>query len=375
MKLLPTSLDQTKGFFTKKTAQPHSALLFANQKNNRINNAAPEAFANKKAAKENTANETREMPRSLEKNAPSYKLDSKGRKVFTAESKDKTNGFLQAGGSKKTDPKEQTKKPLNYRYKDISSQIKRAKTSVTAGQVVIKAKRQVMELKRKLAGGKEDKEEVMMALEHAKAVERVAKKKKNHLELEEMVEHTQESDANKEYLQGEENLERQNGSGGISQYDMTDIAEDTADEAISKISEMEYNEFDELYDEGAFEEDSVSIDDMMDSIGDEEIEMLEELSEQLAAAEVVDPHMSEEELSELKIKHRNREAKELLKADMDYLKRLAEYLNKDKGSPVTASASLAFASGSYNMSDTLQQAAYPPLFVDTLVVGDFVGNE
>ena len=54
--------------------------------------------------------------------------------------------------------------------------------------------------------------------------------------------------------------------------------------------------------------------------GEEELKELEEAMEMLEDMEIVDPHMSKEDLEELKRKHRATEQKAMVKADMDYLK-------------------------------------------------------
>ena len=80
------------------------------------------------------------------------------------------------------------KKKLQYNFKKISSQIVRSKNSVSARKAVQSAKREIMRLKRLKANGEYDEEEVQLAIDHAKAMEKVAKKKVAHLEQEEMVE-------------------------------------------------------------------------------------------------------------------------------------------------------------------------------------------
>ena len=77
-------------------------------------------------------------------------------------------------------------KKLKYHYKDISSKIMRSKTSAMARQVVSQAKREVLRLKREKQSGKYDSEEIDAAIVHAKAMERIARKKMKHLEEEEM---------------------------------------------------------------------------------------------------------------------------------------------------------------------------------------------
>ena len=60
-------------------------------------------------------------------------------------------------------------------------------------------------------------------------------------------------------------------------------------------------------------------------IMEEELEQLEEAMEMLEDMEMLDPHMTEDELKELKLKHRMAESKAMLKADMDYLKGMIKH--------------------------------------------------
>ena len=77
-------------------------------------------------------------------------------------------------------------KKLKYQFKNISSKILRSKTSQAAKQAAGQARREVLRLKRQKQSGNYDDEEIEAAINHAKAMERVAKKKAKHLEEEDM---------------------------------------------------------------------------------------------------------------------------------------------------------------------------------------------
>ncbi len=49
--------------------------------------------------------------------------------------------------------------------------------------------------------------------------------------------------------------------------------------------------------------------------------------EMLESMEIVDPHMSKEDLEDLKRKHRASEDKAIMKANMDYLKDMIKYVS------------------------------------------------
>ena len=79
-------------------------------------------------------------------------------------------------------------KSVKYQFKNISSQIVRAKTSTSARQAVGQAEREVLRLKREKMKDGVDTAEIDAAINHAKAMERGARRKVKHLEQEEMAE-------------------------------------------------------------------------------------------------------------------------------------------------------------------------------------------
>lgn len=211
-------------------------------------------------------------------------------------------------------------KKLKYQFKNLSAQIMRSKTSASARQVVGQAKREVLRLKQEKQRGGSDSEELEAAINHAKAMERVARKKVKHLEEEELAK----------------------ACGGV-------CADYNVEEEIKKSEDRENSDFseDNLNEEGS-EEDSLKavfqeyspeewFEDEMQALMDdfsEEMQALledmglEELSESL---EVVKGDMDPADLRMMKIKHRNKEMKEIVKADSEYLKAYFEHLEKLEG--------------------------------------------
>ena len=254
--------------------------------------------------------------------------------VFKGTTAAKQKGYLDLTKTQTTKSETKQKKKLNYSYKDVSSKIQRAKTSLSAGQAVISAKRKVMELRRKATSKNVDTEDLQLALSHAKKMEMIAKKKKHNLELEEMVEQTKAADEREEKLK----------DSATSQTDVIDVAKEnieTAEDEIQKQQE-EYAEglkaeFEELAEEYAtdeytsedlMEEFSDEMSEMIDEFGQEEMELLEETMEMLEQLEAVNPHMSDEQLERLKHKHRASEDKAIAKANMEYLKGVMKQLEK-----------------------------------------------
>ena len=246
------------------------------------------------------------------------------------------------------------KKKLQYSFKKISSQIIRSKNSVSARSAVQAAKREVMRLKRLRNTGEYDDEELQLAIDHAKSMEQVARKKAVHLEQEEMVERHQkgfgaaleeiedkkkEDEAeNPEELEGLENIEsdeEQVATDNIDEYDVDPqyIPEMALQYELQQAMEENQYQLEEMI--SAISENSEQVadtsnqamTDMMDQMNQAMSEMMEdldltELSETLYAP---DPNMSEDDLKMLKIKHRAKEMKEIAEADKEYLKGLMEH--------------------------------------------------
>ena len=223
-------------------------------------------------------------------------------------------------------------KKLKYHYKDISSKIMRSKTSAMARQVVSQAKREVLRLKREKQSGKYDSEEIDAAIVHAKAMERIARKKVKHLEEEEMAKacgglcaDSQISDELSEEQEKDrtsiDELKREELQQGKLQQE--EFLNDETIEPIT-ISEMNVSVLEDLSQE-LFHEMSEELQNLMSDLG------LDELNASLLASK---RDMDPADLKEMKIKHRNREMKEIVKADNEYLKAYFKYLEKQDSTTV-----------------------------------------
>ena len=217
---------------------------------------------------------------------------------------------------------EKVEKPVNYNYKEVSNKIQRAKTSVSAGQAFLAAKRKTLEIRRKIAAKEGDPEELQIALNHARSMELVARKKKNHLELEEMVEHTQRLDEAKDKT--EEAADRVKGTLISAEEEALTKRED---EILKNRSELMEDTAKELRESGAGDVDEMlsELNEMLADMGEEQLKELEEAMEMLEELEFLDPHMSKKELKEVKLKHRAAESKAIVKADTDYLKSMIKH--------------------------------------------------
>ncbi len=230
----------------------------------------------------------------------------------------------------KTEKSSLEKKKLQYSFKKISSQIIRSKTSVSARKAVQAAKREISRLKRLKANGEYDEEELQLAIDHAKAMEKVAKKKVSHLEQEEMIErHGQGISGQMEEIEEKQEESEEELPEDVlpedEAYDIQEGMEDYEHEMALQMQEMQeaMSEQQQI----AAEELAGSSDDMMDQLMDAMDEMMEDLdlTELAESTFAPDPNMSEDDLKMLKIKHRYKELKEIAEADKEYLKGIMEH--------------------------------------------------
>ena len=251
----------------------------------------------------------------------SFRETEKGLEVRVHKSKSSSSGKL--------------KKRLPYNFKQLSRQISQAKTSDSARSLVSKMQAKLSWLYKKLKSGEYGEREVSAAIIHAASMERIAKRKVKHLEEEEAAE---------------------NGGG---------IGSAGEDEEIYGKDELK---------ESMKENQEIS-DEMMRKMMEEIEELEKELAED-AMAEMQDMlscapgDMSEEEIDELKRKHRNSEEKQLTKADLRYLKALFDGLEQEKQQ--LASGIGSGSSGGDASSFSCNIDCVPEVESMDMDVGDFV---
>ena len=246
-------------------------------------------------------------------------------------------------------------KKLKYQFKNISSKILRSKTSQAAKQAAGQARREVLRLKRQKQNSDSDSEEIDAAIAHAQAMERVAKKKAKHLEEEEMVK-AAGGICQGDRISEEETKDAQDAESENARNAEEMSAESSEDEMSRDLSAYEYagNE--------AYAGDSYDISDYIDlgmdafyaqtgdfmsEMSDFTSEMIQEMSDSLRdlmeemgldglsdTAVSVNREMDSADLKMMKIKHRNKEMKEIVKADAEYLKAVFNHLEKMKDNVV-----------------------------------------
>ena len=279
------------------------------------------------------------------------------RKAYQAVSDNKKNGFQPLSETGRSEEEEILSDNGNYNYKEVANKIQRAKTSVSAGQAVLAAKRKVLEIRRRMSSGDGDPEEMQYQLTHARRMEMIAQRKKHHLELEEMVSRTRKTDERNEKLEeAQQDIK--------SAYSMA--AEEKIEKAEDEIFEERRETMEDMVKEAEEKREQLSkekiaeMNELVAELGEKELEKLEETMEAFEELEVVDPHMTKEEFEELKRKHRNSENKALVKAEMDYLKDMVKHqqmkmpgvtggVNASSSVPGIG-ASMAFAAGAMQTS-------------------------
>ena len=265
-------------------------------------------------------------------------------------------------------------KKLKYQFKSISSKILRSKTSQAAKQAAGQARREIMRLKRQKqnSDSDSDSEEIDAAIAHAQAMERVAKKKAKHLEEEEMMKAAggicQGDRISEEETKDVPDAEAENARNAEEMS-----AEDSANEVSGDFSTYEYAG--DSYDISDYVD--LGIDafyaqtgDFMSEMSDFTSEMMQEMSDSLRDlmeemgldglsdnAVSVNREMDSADLRMMKIKHRNKEMKEIVKADAEYLKAVFGRLEKMKDNPVIPSGGGVSLSAGYSGTSFSADAA------------------
>ncbi len=208
------------------------------------------------------------------------------------------------------------KKPVLYSFKQVSSQVLQAKTSTKAMQVSNGIRAKIGLLKKQLKNGDVDEEEILRAILHAEMVQRACEKKKNNLKMEEAAERS---------IEWEEELP--------PEQEEAPVTEEELDEEIEELEQAEF--------EALMEKLEMTADEMME-VSEETAELYEDLDEM---AEALSGSMTPEDLEQLKVKHRSDEARDILKADLKYLKALFDRLQSEKENAGKASFAGAGDSG------------------------------
>lgn len=248
-----------------------------------------------------------------------------------------------SSGTKSTAKTKRKYMKFRYNFKAISSQIVKAKTSMGARQAAGRARRQTTDLRRKLVSGEYDNTYVRIALTHAEAIERVAKKKVRHLLEEERAKRGGPCSGDNDKFDKEEQQKLDEQAYREMQNNFRD-GELTAEFNGENLEEL----FAAAVEQSApASEISIDMDELMMEFEDmmkesmEEVAGMDDLTEELVAETGTD--MDPEDLKLLKIKHRTKEQQEIAIADAKYLRAFFEQLQKDQQQTSAAISQMAEA--------------------------------
>lgn len=208
------------------------------------------------------------------------------------------------------------KKRLQYSFKSISNQIMMAKTPDTAKMVATKARGKIAMLQRNIDNDDYDETELRHAIIHAKKMLRIAKKKMRHLE--------EEQDAQKH-----KTAQIQDDDNGVP--DLPDEEEQEQEKQEQELDQM-MEEYQDLMSELMAEFTQQTMEKMMEEA------QLQELADAFMG-EVKQQDLAPEDLERLKKRHRSDELREIMEADMKYLKAIISKLERERQSLSTESFS------------------------------------
>lgn len=235
-------------------------------------------------------------------------VERRGNKVRTRIDLKRADG-TSAGSISITKPDKKKTKRLQYNFKEISTRIMQAKTSGNASRVLTSARSKVAMLKRKQQSGEYDDQDLRHAITHAEAIARVAKKRMKHLR--------EEENAKKQGGPCEAEQEDKNENEEIEQLIADGDTENFGNDVQKELQKLK-REYQKL-----MREAQKMVEETAQESGG-----LEELSEEIsrAAADDMDPA----DLELMKKKHRAKEMREIMEADMKYLKAVFDKLAKEK---------------------------------------------
>lgn len=213
-------------------------------------------------------------------------------------------------------PSQKKKKRLQYNFKAMSAQIMQAKTSGNASRVDSKARREIAMLQRNMKNGEYDEDEIKNAIAHAKSLERVARKRVKHLRQEEALKDNQNP-----YLSEMEDAVEELSAEEMDAEEMLKLSEEELKRLMRELQE-------------AVEEAEAEADSEVSDLDSED-----------NLTEIVQEDMDTMDLEQLKKKHRSDELREIMEADMKYLKALFNKLAKEKQQ--------AAHGGNYSSSDSV----------------------
>lgn len=261
----------------------------------------------------------------------------------------KAAGTITVSRSKKQE-KAKTKK-LPYNFKEVSAVIMKSKTSGSARRAVAMAQRKVIMLRKKRKKEEYNDQELESAIAHAEAIERAAKKHLKNLQKEERTKRRMQSEDFEDELFSEDSEDsydeilREAAQGGGENGSLMDGMQNMVQDAMAHGMPDSFEEqiafgmeqlerLTELVQQGVQETMEELLSDTVEEVlvtGSGQFEMTEE------SLEVIPIKPEPEEFSSKKKKHRSDVMRDIVEADMKYLRAFFERLQKEKQSAAVGS--------------------------------------
>ncbi len=223
------------------------------------------------------------------------------------------------------------KKKLTYNFKKISNKIMSSKTSSHANKAVREARSELVKLLMKQKSGDYDDKAVTDAITHARSIERVAKKHRKHIEEEERAQRTHSGITEEEENFEDEEVEETEEAQQQQAKEQQEQAERTARELEQLTQEIE-------------------------QMIRESEEQMNELADELMSSASYE-HMDDDDIENMKKRHRAEELRDIMEADMKYLKALFDRLSKEKQANASGASSYTTSDSSNPSSGVSLQLA------------------
>ena len=228
--------------------------------------------------------------------------------------------------AKETKKAQQTgKKDPEYNHKKFSRKMKNAKNSQSMQSVLADIRATIADLKAKQATGEYDEEEIAAAILHAELMEAAAMKRADNLEQEEMAERKVKREELEELMEEEPKDEQTAAVPGAQGDPVQEAAEADLEEQIDAEMQAMMEEMKRIQQEMA-EQMAEEMEEMLAEAAEEDpLQALDDMAKVLGASAT-----EEEDVDEMKKKHRTAEDMAVARADMEFLKMKFDRLQRER---------------------------------------------
>lgn len=263
------------------------------------------------------------------------------------------------------------KKDPDYNHKKFSRKMKDAKNAQSMQSVLADIRATIADLKAKQATGEYDEDAIAEAILHAELMEAAAMKRTENLEQEEMAERKVKREELEELLEGEEKSDEQAPAVAASEDPAALREEQEIEEQLDAEMKAMQEEMQRIQQEMA-EQMEAEMEEMMAEMSEEDpLQALDDMAKVLGAS------VTEEDVEEMKKKHRAAEDMATARADMEYLKFRFNRLQRERdalksgaagpgghgtGSPAQSSSAAGFADGAKIVAGAVKSAQISTAF-------------